>query len=37
LASVRRLPLGAMILHLNDDHRWTREAIASWVSPRADP
>jgi hypothetical protein len=20
-----------MILHLNDDHRWTREAIAEWV------
>jgi hypothetical protein len=22
-----------MILHLNDDHRWTREEIAAWVSP----
>jgi hypothetical protein len=31
-----RLSLGAMILHLNDDHRWTREAIANWVSPSAE-
>jgi hypothetical protein len=22
-----------MILHLNDDHRWTREQIAAWVAP----
>jgi hypothetical protein len=29
----KRLPLGAMILHLNDDHRWARERIAQWVSP----
>jgi hypothetical protein len=27
----KRLSLGAMILHLNDDHRWTRQAIAEWV------
>jgi hypothetical protein len=26
-----------MILHLNDDHRWTREAIAAWVSPPEEP
>jgi hypothetical protein len=32
----KRLSLGAMILHLNDDHRWTREAIAQWVSPKAE-
>lgn len=32
----KRLFLGAMILHLNDDHHWTREAIAHWVSPRAE-
>jgi hypothetical protein len=29
----KRLALGAMIPHLNDDHQWTREAIAQWVSP----
>lgn len=29
----KRLALGAMILHLNDDHHWTREAIARWVAP----
>jgi hypothetical protein len=23
---------GAMIVHLNDDHRWTRERIADWVA-----
>ena len=33
----KRLPLGAMILHLNDDHRWSREAIAHWVAPSAEP
>ncbi len=24
-------PLPAVIAHLNDQHRWTREAIADWV------
>ena len=33
----KRLALGAMILHLNDDHRWTREQIAQWVSPPSAP
>lgn len=33
----KRLPLGVMILHLNDDHHWSREAIALWVSPPAAP
>ena len=33
----KRLPLGAMILHLNDDHHWTREHIAQWVAPSAVP
>jgi hypothetical protein len=33
----KRLSLGAMILHLNDDHRWTREAIAHWVAPSVEP
>lgn len=27
----KRLPLGAMIVHLNDDHGWTREQIAEWL------
>jgi hypothetical protein len=31
----KRLALGAMILHLNDDHHWTREQIAEWVAPPA--
>jgi hypothetical protein len=26
-----------MILHLNDDHQWTREAIAQWVTPPVEP
>jgi hypothetical protein len=26
-----------MILHLNDDHHWTREAIAAWVAPPSEP
>jgi hypothetical protein len=29
----KRIPLGAMILHLNDDHHWSRERIAAWVAP----
>jgi hypothetical protein len=33
----KRLALGAMILHLNDDHHWTREAIATWVAPPEEP
>jgi hypothetical protein len=27
----KRLPLNAIILHLNDDHRWTREQIVEWL------
>jgi hypothetical protein len=27
----KHIPTGAMIVHLNDDHRWTREQIAAWV------
>jgi len=23
-------PLGALIVHVNDAHRWTRERIAAW-------
>ncbi|MDQ3069143.1 MAG: hypothetical protein M3R55_05380 [Acidobacteriota bacterium] len=28
----KRLPLGSMIVHLNDDHGWSREQIAEWLS-----
>ena len=35
------LTLSALIVHLNDEHRWSREAIASWVAgddaPAASP
>lgn len=31
----KKLPLGAMIVHLNDDHGWTREQIAEWLSSGA--
>ena len=27
----KRLPLNAIILHLNDDHHWTRERIVAWL------
>jgi hypothetical protein len=30
----KRLPLGAIIIHLNDHHLWSREQIATWL--RAD-
>lgn len=29
------LTLAALIVHLNDDHRWTREQIAAWVGAPA--
>jgi hypothetical protein len=32
----KRLPLGAIIIHLNDHHHWTREQIASWLKRDAD-
>jgi hypothetical protein len=25
------LPLNSIILHLNDDHHWTREQIVDWL------
>jgi hypothetical protein len=28
----KRVPIAAMIVHLNDDHRWTREQIAGWLA-----
>jgi hypothetical protein len=31
-ACVKRLPLAPLIVHLNDDHRWTREQIADWLT-----
>jgi hypothetical protein len=27
----KTLSLAAILVHLNDDHRWTREQIASWL------
>jgi hypothetical protein len=27
----KRLTLAAIIVHLNDDHRWSREQIATWL------
>jgi hypothetical protein len=29
---LERLPLASMIVHLNDDHRLTREQIAEWLT-----
>lgn len=33
----KRLSLASMILHLNDDHEWSRERIAAWVAPEPQP
>jgi hypothetical protein len=33
----KHLPLAALIVHLNDVHRWTREQIADWLSSLALP
>lgn len=32
----KRLPLAAMIVHLNDDHRLSREQIAEWLTQESD-
>jgi hypothetical protein len=33
----KKLALGVIIVHLNDDHRWTREQIVEWLAgPSAD-
>jgi hypothetical protein len=32
----KRVILAAMIIHLNDDHRWDRERIARWVAGNGD-
>lgn len=31
------LPIAALMVHLNDDHEWSRERIAEWVRGEADP
>ena len=31
----KRLYLAALLVHINDDHRWTRDAIADWVATTA--
>jgi hypothetical protein len=28
----KRLYLAALLVHLNDDHRWTRDQIANWLA-----
>jgi len=35
----KRIYLAALLVHLNDDHRWSRERIAEWLanSPRSKP
>lgn len=30
------LPIAALMVHLNDDHQWSREQIADWVHGEAD-
>ncbi len=32
----KHIPTAAMIVHLNDDHLWTREQIADWLSGRTE-
>lgn len=29
------LPIAALMVHLNDDHKWSREQIAAWVGDEA--
>ena len=29
------LPIAALMVHLNDDHKWSREQIAEWVGGEA--
>jgi hypothetical protein len=31
------LPVAALMVHLNDDHHWSREQIADWVRGEAPP
>ena len=32
----KRLPIGAIIIHLNDHHQWSRQQIAQWLRDDAD-
>lgn len=32
----KKLPLGSMIVHLNDDHRWTREQVVDWLTAESE-
>ena len=34
--SQKRLPIGAIIIHLNDHHQWSRQQIAQWLREDAD-
>ena len=36
LDNKKRVILAAMIIHLNDDHRWDGERIAAWVAGNGD-
>jgi hypothetical protein len=27
----KQIPIAALIVHLNDDHQWTREQVAAWL------
>ena len=33
----KQIPIGAIIVHLNDDHEWTREQVAAWLRRASDP
>jgi len=33
----KRIFLAALLVHLNDDHRWSREQIAEWLTSTAKP
>jgi hypothetical protein len=32
----KRIPIAALIVHLNDDHEWSRERIARWLRGEPD-
>lgn len=32
----KQIPVAAMIVHLNDDHRWSRERVARWLRGEPD-
>jgi hypothetical protein len=33
----KRIYLAALLVHLNDDHRWSRDQIADWLTATAKP